>query len=136
MMCEFMLRIEGNASPTKEDRRAYQAENLGRVHGDSLLLELLPIPKPRISIWDYPLTFPEYPDAEAYRREQVPRRIALISQLVLEYQPTVIVAYGKANWPYYRRILSAATFFERYKFETGVNGETLMILTYISRAKK
>lgn len=136
MMCEFMLRIEGNTSPTTEDRRTYQGDHLGRVHGDSLILELLPIPKPRTSSWDYPLTFPEYPNVEAYRQEQIPARIALLSHLALDHRPRVIVAYGKANWPYYRQIVSEATFSERNGFETRVQRDTLMILTHFLSRKE
>jgi len=136
MMCEFMLRIEGNISPTTEDRRAYQGDELDRVHGDSLILEFLPIPKPKTSSWDYPLTFPEYPDVEVYRREQTPPRIALLSQLVVNHRPRIIVAYGKANWPYYRQILSEGEYSERNGFETGVQGDTLMILTHFLSRKE
>lgn len=135
-MCEFMLRVEGYPVPTVEDRRTYQAEHLGRTHGSSFLLELLPIPKPNISAWDYPLTFPGYPEVATYRRELIPRRIELISQLVVEYQPKVIVAYGKEYWPYYRQILSRARFSERNGFLIGIQGDTLMILTHFLSRKE
>lgn len=135
-MCEFMLRVEGHPSPTVEDRRTYQAEHLGRTHGNSLLLELLPIPKPSMSAWDYPLTFPEYPDVAAYRRDVIPRRIELVSQLVIDHLPRVIVAYGKEYWPYYRQILSHAQFSERNGSLTGVRGDTLMILTHFLSRKE
>jgi hypothetical protein len=135
-MCEFMLRVEGNPSPTTEDRRTYQAENLGRSHGNSLLLELLPIPKPNMAAWDYPLTFPEYPDVESYRSVLIPQRIDLISQLVRLHQPKVIVAYGKEYWPHYRQIINDAAFTEHNGFPTASQGDTLMILTHFLSRKE
>ena len=133
-MCEVMLRIEGNPSPTTEERRAYQAERLGRSDGNSLLLELLPIPKPSIHAWNYPLTFPEYPDVDSYRRALLPPRIKLISRTIQAYQPRVVIAYGKAYWPDYQQTLEPADFTDQDGFLTGVRAETLMILVpFLSR---
>ncbi len=46
-MCYIMLCLEGN-EPTAENIRAYQAEKLGRYGGNTLLTELMPIPKPKV----------------------------------------------------------------------------------------
>ncbi len=135
-MSEFMLRVEGHSGPTREERRAYQAEHLGRSHGNSLLLELLPLPKPNVKSWDYSLSFPEYVDVAAYRNAIVPQRIALISILVAKHKPRIIVAYGKEYWGYYRQIMSAVEFSERSGFSVGSMGETTMILTHFLSRKE
>jgi hypothetical protein len=46
-MCYIILRLE-NQEPHAENIRNYQAEKLGRFSGNTLLCELMPIPKPGI----------------------------------------------------------------------------------------
>lgn len=49
-MAHLMLLLEGK-EPTTESRRLYQAERLGRTHGDTLLMELMPLPKRSLREW-------------------------------------------------------------------------------------
>jgi len=46
-MCYIMLRLKRQES-TREKIRTYQADKLGRFGGNTLLTELLPIPKPKV----------------------------------------------------------------------------------------
>ena len=64
-MCYIMLRLKGQ-EPTRESIRKYQAEKLGRSSGDTLLTELMPIPKPKVKLWDYDELIPQFASREEY----------------------------------------------------------------------
>jgi hypothetical protein len=91
-----MLRLEGR-EPTRENIRNYQAEKLGRFDGNTLLTELMPIPKPKVKRWDYSELIPQFASREEYYRTVKPRRIK-------EHRPKVAVCYGKAFWGDYRQL--------------------------------
>lgn len=97
-MCYTMLCLE-NKEPSRENIRQYQAEMLGRSSGNTLLLELMPIPKPKLSNWDYNTLLPQFSSATDYYQSVKPQRIKLLQTLTQSYLPKVIVGYGKGFWP-------------------------------------
>ena len=96
-MCYIMLRLEGN-EPTTENIRTYQAEKLGRDGGNTLLTEMMPIPKPKVHRWDYEELIPQYGSRKEYYRVVKPRRIELLRGMIEENQPKVVMCYGKSFW--------------------------------------
>jgi hypothetical protein len=96
-MCYIMLRLE-DQEPTRENTRTYQAEKLGRFGGNTLLTELMPIPKPKVKRWDYEELIPQFASREEYYRVVKPRRIRNLRALLTEHRPKVVVCYGKAFW--------------------------------------
>ena len=80
-MCCIMLGLEGKETDT-ESIRNYQADYLGRFQGNSLLCELMPIPKPRINDWGYESLIPQFTSPEEYYRVVKPRRIKYLQDLI------------------------------------------------------
>jgi len=127
-MCYIMLQLEGR-EPTRENIRTYQAEKLGRFDGNTLLTELMPIPKPKVKHWDYDELIPQFACREEYYRIVKPRRINYLGALVTEHRPKVVVCYGKAFWSDYWELFQGSEFMQAGQFQTAVFDETLVILT-------
>lgn len=128
-MSDVMLRLSDNDEPSREERRNYQASRLGRIEGETLLADLMPIPKPSIVKWDYPESFPEFSTATEYYASTVPHRVQLFMRLIAEHKPRVIIAYGVKFWPSYRELLPNATEYESHGFGIASTHDTLMVLT-------
>lgn len=128
-MSDLMLRLSGVSAPTTEDRRAYQALRLGRRDGETLLTELLPIPKPRLEIWDYPNVFPEYRSASEYYESVLPARLELLTRLIEDYRPAAIVAYGSSFRHHYDRLLDSGVSEIVDGFEVRKTQGTLLVMT-------
>lgn len=127
-MCYIMLCLE-NIEPSRENIRQYQAEKLGRFGGNTLLTELMPIPKPKISNWGYEELIPQYSSRKEYYQIVKPRRTQFLRSLIAENQPKIIIAYGKGFWTEYKELLDSFNFVQEDQFETASNGSTLAILT-------
>ncbi len=127
-MCYIMLRLE-NQEPSTENIRRYQAEQLGRSQGNTLLTELMPIPKPSVGSWGYEELISQFSSREDYYQQIRPRRVQLLRQLVAQHNPQVIIAYGKAFWPDYKGIFSDMTFRTNDQFEVASQDGLLVILT-------
>ncbi|MDP9024867.1 MAG: hypothetical protein M3N13_05825 [Candidatus Eremiobacteraeota bacterium] len=98
-----MLSFDNNREASADQVRAYQRDRLGRTHERGALLELLPLPAPGISEWPYGEIFPEYGTRELYRDDQMPKRIALLSEH-LSYGPRIAVAYGSQYWEDFKKL--------------------------------
>lgn len=127
-MCYIMLRLEGK-EPTRENIRTYQAEKLGRYGGNTLLTELMPIPKPKVRRWDYDELIPQFDSREDYYQTVKPRRIEYLRGLVEKHRPKVVIGYGKGFWSDYRQLFAGHDFSDEDGFQTAVADETLVILT-------
>jgi hypothetical protein len=127
-MCCIMLRLEGK-EPTTENIRNYQAEKLGRYGGNTLLTELMPIPKPKVHTWDYKELIPQFASREEYHRVVKPRRIEMLRGLFEEYKPRVVIGYGKAFWNDYRELFEGVEFKQEGQFQTSLYRDTMVILT-------
>jgi hypothetical protein len=127
-MCCIMLRLSGHATDTEGIRR-YQADRLGRSSGDTLLLELMPLPMRADDDWGYETLIPRYASREAYYAAVKPQRIDAIKNLIAQYLPRVVVAYGKSCWDEYKSLFPNATWSDVGQFRIGRNKNTLAVLT-------
>jgi len=123
-----MLRLEGQ-KPTRENIRRYQAEKIGRDGGNTLLTELMPIPKPKVKRWGYEELIPQFKSREEYYRIVKPRRIECLRGLIAEHRPKVVICYGKAFWVDFRELFHGHEFVEEGVFQRALAGETLVLLT-------
>ena len=84
-----MLQLEGD-EPTTQNIRRYQAERLGRQDGNTLLTELMHIPKPKVHRWCYEELIPRFASSEA-------RRPYYLRGPNHEHIPSVISVVGKRS---------------------------------------
>jgi len=131
-MCYIMLLLEGKPVD-RESIRNYQADYLGRFLGNSLLCELMPIPKPGIGSWGYENLIPQFNSANEYYQIVKPRRIKYLRGLIHEYSPKVVICYGKGSensyWQSYSRLFPDLTFSPNGQFSVGTNRQTIVVLT-------
>lgn len=117
-MCYIMLRLDGKETD-RESIRNYQADYLGRFQGNSLLLELLPIPKPSIDSWGYENLIPQFASSAEYYKVVKPRRVKYLQRLMSEYSPKIIICYGKMYWQEYKEIFPVLEFLLENDFLVG-----------------
>jgi hypothetical protein len=131
-MCYIMLRLEGKPVD-RESIRNYQADYLGRFQGNSLLCELMPIPKPRINVWDYEMLIPQFKSAKEYYQVVKPRRVNYLRRLIQEHRPKAVIGYGqgsaKSYWQAYSELFPELKFFEHGQFLVARDTKTVIVLT-------
>jgi hypothetical protein len=120
-MCHVMLRRSGVANIDNEKRCRYQADQLGRGNGETLLAELLPYPNPSTGVW-------LYADRYANRELMVNSRINLLRKEFELATFELVVAYGKGHWDHFRRVFDAPSWSPSGDFEVGYRLETRIIL--------
>ena len=103
VMADLMLRRDGAAHPTTEERRQYRALRLGRADGDTLLAELLPYPHPKSSDWLYE-RFGKFHTRAEYATKMLPERIRMLREVISESRRELVVCYGKTNWSEYEAL--------------------------------
>lgn len=95
-LVQILLSIEGKEG-TKEERRFYQRNNLGRIQGNNCCLELMPMASRGTGLWLWEEVFREYysiNDREEYFFKTVPKRIKKIKELIRQFTPKLIVFYS------------------------------------------
>jgi hypothetical protein len=131
-MCYIMLRLEGKGIDA-ENIRNYQADYLGRFQGNSLLCELMPIPKPRINDWGYENLIPQFKSSNEYYSVVMSRRIKYLQDLIKENHPKVVICYGqgskKSYWQAYQELFPESTFYEDDRFLVSRDTNVTVILT-------
>ena len=127
-MCYIMLCLEDKETD-RESIRNYQADHLGRRHGNSLLLELMPIPKPRIDSWGYENLIPQFASSTEYYKAVKPRRIKYLQRLIRERSPKAIICHGKMYWQEYKEIFSEIDFLPENNFLVGKDDSKIVIMT-------
>jgi hypothetical protein len=131
-MCYIMLRLEGKPID-RESIRNYQANYLGRRQGNSLLCELLPLPKPRINVWEYKTLIPQFKSAEEYYQVVKPRRVKYLRELIQEHRPKIVIGYGqgaaKSYWQAYSELFPNLKFSENGQFLAAHDANTIVVLT-------
>jgi hypothetical protein len=92
--------------PTTEQVRAYQKNKLGRLSGETCLLELLPLPSPSIGQWIYAQhsKLPHLIDRESYEQNCITSRIAHLQTRIREYRPKVVIFYSLSYQEYWKKI--------------------------------
>lgn len=126
-MSEILLRLDGKDS-TEESIQKYQVEQLGRAEGSTLLCELLPLPMPSGSAWPYADSLPQYSSREAYYEAVKPTRFDLIEQLISQYLPKIVIAYGRSAWPDYQQVFHKFNLTPNEQFMIGWDANTVVIL--------
>ncbi|MBI1256541.1 MAG: hypothetical protein GC204_03635 [Chloroflexi bacterium] len=135
-MCHVMLRAAGrHASP--QSRLAYQRHELGAATGDSLLMELFPIPQHNMGIWQGPASR-RWASRDVYYDSVWPARRTLIVETLLGFERKLIVCYTKAHWPRYRQLFADADWMV-VDAESDIqgalwNGATVLLTHAFSRA--
>lgn len=83
--------------------REYQKERLGRIGGETALVELLPLPSPSTSHWLYAehSTLAELVDRQTYHQQIAPGRAARLRARILVHRPKAVVFYSASST--YRR---------------------------------
>jgi len=126
-MCYIMLSL-GGQEPTTAAIRDYQATKLGRSNGETLLAELMPIPKPRVSTWEYQSVIPQYSSRDDYYQSVLPQRTELLRGLITTHCPSVVIAYGKRFWQEYQQLFPGAAFSAKDGFFMAQSNETCVVL--------
>jgi hypothetical protein len=114
-MCYIMLKLDNKATDA-ESIRTYQAASLGRFGGQTLLIELMPVPKSSIGAWGYEELIPQYASREDYYLKVKPYRLTYLQGLIRENKPQIVIGYGKSYWPEYRALFSGMDFSPRGQF--------------------
>ena len=127
-MCYIMLAL-ANQEPSREAIRDYQAKSLGSSDGETLLVELMPIPKRKISDWEYNKIIPQFTSSQHYYDVVKPQRIELLRTLLMEHTPQVVIGYGKKYWEDYKQLFPSVQFTSSDQFEIGRSNGTLVVLT-------
>ena len=134
-MCYVMLKLRGRETDVESIRR-YQAERLGRFGGETLLCEMMPIPKLRVGSWEYEEAIPQFRSAEEYYRRVKPKRESLLRTVIQQNKPRVVVGYGKGYWEAYQRLFLERRFKRDGAFLVSGEEFPLVVLTphFASRA--
>jgi hypothetical protein len=82
----------------------YVRKRLGRKDDNTLLTELLPLPKAAYGVWPAPLQT-MFPSRITYESEVLPKRKAMLGRLIEQHEPSYIFAYGSANRGHYKAIV-------------------------------
>ena len=94
-----IIRVRLAAEGRKCDRdsvRDYQVNQLAAPHGDTCLLELLPLPSPSTKDWIYGRhsSLSLLKNRPAYLAELVPRRVHALRSLISEHRPPYVIFVG------------------------------------------
>lgn len=131
-MCYIMLRLEDNPVD-RESIRNYQADYLGRFQGNSLLCELMPIPKPNLNSWGYETLIPQYKSADEYYHVVRHRRTDYLRKLIQEFSPRSVVCYGQGSnknyWEAYKELFPDLEFSKDGQFLVANDTHTVVVLT-------
>jgi hypothetical protein len=130
ILIRVLLALNGKPDPNTDDVRFYQRDELGSLIGQSLLLELLPLPARSVEFWaPYDRYFPEFPTRDEYRRTMMQRRVDYIAKH-LSYGPTLVLAYGVGYWNEYKSLFPLVESWTREGvFAYGRYGATAVVLT-------
>ena len=104
-LIRVMLATKGEV-PERELVRSYQLEKLGRSNGEVCLLELLPLPSPSLNHWMYSehTDIPLLSSREEYTQKVGVIRAKKITELILEYQPKIVMFYGIGYLDWWQKV--------------------------------
>jgi hypothetical protein len=117
--------------PTTEQVRAYQKNKLGRLSGETCLLELLPLPSPSIGQWIYAQhsKLPYLLDRESYRLNSISSRITDLQDRIRRYQPKVVIFYGLSYQEHWTKIAGIDFKLNSDGIYVGESESTLFVIT-------
>ena len=120
-------------SADKESIRQYQKKFWGTKNNDTCLMELLPLPSPRRSLWRYKdfSTLSYLADRKTYEKYIVGSRIAHIQTRIKKFKPNVVVFYGKGFDDYWKKIVGINSWkLSSKNINYEMKDETLFIFSY------
>lgn len=108
-LIQILLTIEGREG-TKEERRVFQRNQLGRINGTNCCLELMPMASRSTSLWLWKDIFRDYfqiPNRKVYFQSTVPKRIIKLKELIKKYKPKLVLFYSTQRdyLPYWQEII-------------------------------
>ena len=92
-LIQILLELESKDG-SKEERRFYQRNHLGRLNGNNCCLELMPMVSRSTGLWLWEEIFQEYysiNDREEYFSSTVPKRINRLMELIKQFTPKLVV---------------------------------------------
>lgn len=94
-LIRIVLASEGRPTDN-ESVRAYQQSRLGRIGGETCLLELMPLPSPNAGAWLYGQhsSLPELRSRSEYMESYADMRTRRLRRRVEEHKPPVVVFYS------------------------------------------
>jgi hypothetical protein len=98
-LIQTVLSAEGRDSISVSTIRQYQAQELASRTGQTCLLELFPLPAPKVGTWPYSHLAPEIPylaTRAQYKRHVKASRIDVLAQIIRNKHPAHVVLYGKS----------------------------------------
>lgn len=130
-MCDLMLRRSDIASPALAQRNEYQALNLGRKDGDTLLAEVMPYPNGNTHRWPY-AKISRFATRDEYTKELEGPRIDFLRDALSKPPHELIVAYGKGMWSVYENVFRESTSWRNRDsvFRVGAWNEARVVLTH------
>lgn len=135
-LIRILLSSDGQ-TPTTEQVREYQRASLGRLDGDTCLLELLPLPSPSTGSWLYAqhsrLSY--LADRGTYKQACLALRIAHLQRRIMEYEPRAVVFYSISYREHWKAIAGVNLVRESDGVYTGRNRSTLFVMTRHPAAK-
>lgn len=104
-LIRIALTADGQTCDT-ESIRNYQKSRLGTMHGDTCLLELLPLPSPNTNTWLYHdnSSLPYLIDRNTYRAHITGVRIAHLQDRLSRHKPKAVVFYSLQYQAYWEQI--------------------------------
>jgi len=130
-LIRVILAAQGQL-PTTNQVRAYQRDRLGRLAGDTCLLELLPLPSPSTGHWLYAdhSQLPYLASRTKYQEALLSKRISHLQQRIRQHRPKIILCYSYGYQAYWREI-AGIDFSPAVdgQFYVAHGGSTLFIIT-------
>lgn len=88
-----------------EKAKRYVIEELGQLEKKTFVTDLLPLPAHNNSIFPYKTLFIRRKD---YEEKVIPERIKMLQDMIAEYKPRYVFAYGKKYREHYRFLANAS----------------------------
>lgn len=99
--------LSGEGKTTDNDAiRAYQQHRLGRIGGETCLLELMPLPSPDAKTWLYRqwTLSPDLRTRATYLKRHRHPRASMLQRRITEHQPPVVVFYSLSYLPWWQQV--------------------------------
>jgi hypothetical protein len=121
-MSHLMLRRQGIDDPTADQLYRYQAEQLGRVNGETLLSELIPRTAGAMD--------------DEYIREVLPHRMRVLRDVIGTLNFEVVVAHGEeSDWSAYKEIFGIKHWAQSGDFAyANVNNQRIVLAPHLGSA--
>lgn len=128
-MCHLMIRRSGNVS-TNRERNKYQAMKLARKDGDTLIIELFPLPKPKANKLPQIYWHRYGSDLKAYQNNAFEKRKTKILELIQSHKRELVIGYGKQSWNAFKKLLPIDDWESTSNFECGYFDNQACILAH------